>query len=247
MMPGNLFRLELASAFAERRRIAFRIGLTVLLALPFVLVDMPVRAQAAGIMMVILFTSFFGAAVGHAKLLNDQRFARLILLPTSRPFLWLDLVLASVMARLLPTTTVLMFYLLVNMQGITVGVLTGLLGFLCSSVVLLTLLGIATGKLARNNQEVHLFGALAVAVLACICGVMPVPQRLAGVLAAVAWNPVARMNVVLTQVANGSVPVHSVELVFATLVLVGFIATAILRWIAGGTWSANRNEQEQKS
>ncbi|MHC4508737.1 MAG: hypothetical protein ACYTAO_07230 [Planctomycetota bacterium] len=244
MMPGNLFRLELASAFAGPRRTALRIGLTILLGLPFVLVDMPVRAQAAGIMMVILFTSFFGAAVGHAKLLADQRWARLILLPTSRPLLWLDLVLASVLARLLPTATVLTFYLLVNARSVTVGALTGLLGLLCASVVLLTLLGIATGKLARNNQEVHLFGALAVVILACICGITPLPQRLAGVVAAMAWNPVAQLNVVLTGVANGSAPARSAELVLATLVLVGFMATAVLRWIAGRT---HKNAQERES
>lgn len=246
MMPGNLFRLELASAFADRRRTALRIGLTVLLGLPFVLVDMPVRAQAAGIMMVVLFTSFFGAAVGHAKFLGDQRFARLILLPTSRRLLWLDLILASGLARLLPTGTILIFYLLVNARSVTVGAVTGLFGLLCASVVLLTLLGIATGRLARNNQEVHLFGALAVVVLACICGVTPLPDRLTGLVAAMAWNPVARLNAVLTDMANGLAPASSGELLFATLALVGFMGTAVLRWTAGGTGSADKRAQPKK-
>lgn len=244
MMPGNLLRLELASAFAGRRKTALRIGLTILLGLPFVLVDMPVRAQSAGIVMVILFTSFFGAAVRHVKLLTDQRFARLTLLPASRPLVWLDLVLASALARLLPAATVLTCYLLVHAQSIAAGAVAGLFGLLCASVVLLTLLGIAIGRLARNNQEVHLFGALAVVILACICGVTPLPQRLAGIAAAVAWNPVARLNVVLIQVANGSAAARSVEAVVATLVLVGFMATVALRWIQGG---AHKSAPERES
>jgi hypothetical protein len=244
MMPGNLFRLELASAFAGRRRTALRIGLTILLGLPFVLVDMPLRAQAAGIMMVILFTSFFGAAVAHVKLLIDQRFARLIVLPMPKPLLWLDLVLASSLARLVPTTTILMLYLLVNARSVSVNILTGLFGLLCASVVLLTLLGIVIGRLAGNNQQVHLFGALAVVVLACLCGITPIPQRLAGVVGALAWNPVARLNVILTQVANGTAPARSTELIFATFVLVGFIVATIQRWVAGGT---RENSQEREN
>lgn len=247
MMPGNLFRLEIVSAFAGRRRTALRMGLIILLGLPFVLVDMPARAQSAGIVMVILFTSFFGAAVGHTKLLTDQRFARLILLPMSRPVLWLDLVLASALARGLPTGAILVLYLLVHSCSVTVGAITGLLGLLCLTVGLLTLLGIGIGKLARNNQEVHLFGALAVVILACICGVTPLPQRLAGVAAMVAWNPVARLNVALTQVANGSALRNSAELALATLVLIGVIATAIVRWFTGGKGGTGKSTSEGKS
>jgi hypothetical protein len=240
MMPGNLFRLELAAAFADRRRTALRIGLTLLLALPFVLVDMPARAQTAGIMMVILFTSFFAAAVRHAKLMADLRLARLALLPTWRPLLWLDIVLASVVARLLPTGIVLTCYLLVHGRDVTVGVVTGLLGLLCASVGLLTLLGIATARLARSNQEVHLFGALAVVVLACICGITPLPQRLEGFVALVAWNPVARLHIILAGLANDPAPVSSTESLFATLVLAGFVATAVLRWLSGGMRGGQR-------
>jgi len=244
MMPGNLFRMELASAFAERRRTVLRIGLTLLLGLPFVLVDMPVRAKTAGIMMVILFTSFFGAAVGHAKLLADQRFARLTLLPIPRVLLWLDLVLASALSRLLPTGTVLAFYLFINARSVSAGSLAGLFGLLCASVVFLTLLGIATGKLARNNQEVHLLGALAVVILACFCGITPLPPRLAGIAAAMSWNPVTNLNIVLTQAANISTSTHAAEPIFAIIVLIGFVAIAVIRWIAGGP---RRHKQGQKN
>jgi ABC-type Na+ efflux pump permease subunit len=115
---------------------------------------------------------------------------------------------------------------------------------LCASVVFLTLLGIATGKLARNNQEVHLLGALAVVILACLCGITPLPPRLSGVVAALSWNPVAHLNIVLNQAANVSTSTRAPESIFAVIALVGFIATAILRWTAGST---RRHKQEQKN
>jgi hypothetical protein len=61
MMCGNLFRLHLAASFINRRSIILRIGVSALFAIPFILVDMPARAQASGIVMVILFTGLFGS------------------------------------------------------------------------------------------------------------------------------------------------------------------------------------------
>ena len=142
---------------------------------------------------------------------------------------------SCVVARFLPTAIILTLFLLVNVRNVGVVTLAGIYGFLCASLVLLTLLGIATGKLARNNQEVHLYGALAVVILAFVCGITPHPEKLAGIVEVMAWNPVSRLSIVLTQAATGSTSYNSVELIFSTSVLVGIVAIAILRWIAGGT------------
>ncbi|MBW8038556.1 MAG: hypothetical protein FVQ85_00990 [Planctomycetes bacterium] len=236
MMPGNLFRLELAAAFADRRRIVLRVSVSVLLGLPFILVDMPPNVKAAGIVMVILFTSFFGAAVGHAKLRADLRFDRLALLPTRRALLWLDLILASALARLGPTSIVLAGFLLINGQSLTARAVVVLFGLFCSSVVLLTLLGIGIGRIARNNGEVHLFGALAAGILACISGVTPLPRRLSWLAATMAWNPVARLHAMLTKLATGSIAVGLTELTFVSLMLGGIAVIVVLRWISGGAF-----------
>jgi hypothetical protein len=240
MMPGNLFRLELAAAFADRRRIALRISVSALLALPFILVDMSARAQAAGIVIVILFTSFFGAAVGHAKLRADLRFDRLTLLPIRRSLLWLDLVLASALARLVPTTVVLAGYVLINGKNLTSRAVVVLFGLFCGSVILLTLLGIGIGRIARSNGEVHLFGALAAVILACISGVTPLPQRLTWLAATMDWNPVARLHSMLTRIATGSTVMGLTELVFASFMLGGIAVIVVLRWISGGAFRTER-------
>lgn len=234
MMPGNLFRLELAAAFANRRRMVLRIGVSVLLAMPFIFVDMPGRAQAAGIVMVILFTGFFGAAVGHARLRSDLRFARLTLLPVSRWVLWLDLALASTLARFAPVAVVVGGFVIVNGRGVTAGCVVGLGGLLCTSLFVLTLLGMGTGKLARSNGEVHLFGALVCGGLAFVSGVVPVPEKMAWLSTTFPWNPIARLLAMLIRLGDGSGDAVGGELVFALSGLIAIVATAILRWISGG-------------
>jgi hypothetical protein len=234
MMPGNLFRLQLLAFFKDRRYTALRIGVSALLAMPFILVGMPARAQAAGILMVILFTGFFGAAVGHARLRADLRFARLTLLPISRVVLWLDLVLASTLARLAPAVVVLACFAVINGRGLTPASLIELLGLLCGALVLLTLLGMGTGRLARSNGEVHLFGALACGALAFVSGVAPLPERLSWLTATMAWNPIARLLTALTRLANESASVPRADLAIASLALGAITIVAILRWISGG-------------
>ena len=235
MMPGNVFRLQLAADFGDRRRTVMRIGVSALLALPFILVGMPARAQATGIVMVILFTGFFGAAVGHARLHADLRFARLTLLPMSRGVLWLDLVLASALTRLAPVIVVLAGFVVVNGQGVTPDSLIGILGLLCASLVLLTILGMGTGWLARSNGEVHLFGALICSILAFVSGFTPLPERLTWLTTTTAWNPISRLLTALTRLASGQASVPRAEFVFASLTIVAVSMMAVFRWISGGT------------
>jgi hypothetical protein len=233
MMPGNVFRFQLAAAFADRRRIILRIGVSALLAMPFVFVGMPARAQAAGIVMVILFTGFFGAAVGHARLRSDSRLARLTLLPILRAMLWLDLVLASALTRLAPVLVVIAAFVLVNGRGVTPAALIALLGMLCASLVLVTLLGMGTGRLARSNGEVHLFGAMACGMLAFVSGVTPIPERLTWLAATAAFNPIARLLAALTRVAAEPASQSGAEFLFASLFLATLAAVTAFRWFAG--------------
>lgn len=234
MMPGNLFRLQLAAALGDRRQMVLRVGISLLLSLPFIFVGMQPRAQAAGITMVILFTSFFGAAVSHAHLRADQRLARLSLLPISRGTLWLDLALSSTLMRLGPSAIVLAAFVVVSGHNVTAGMLLNLAGLLCGALVLLTLLGMGVGRLARSNAEVHLFGTLATGMLALLSGVAPLPGRLLGLTAIMAWNPIAWLLSALNRLATGFTETSRAELIVSWAVLTAVVATAGVRWISGG-------------
>jgi len=239
MTSGNLFCLQLAQALGNRRLVILRIAITALLALPFILVGMPARAQAGGIVMVILFTSFFGAAVGFARLSAEKRLECLMLLPTSHGLIWLDLVLSSVFVRLIPVVVVLAGFIAVNGKEITPASLISLAGMLCMSMLLLTLLGIVAGRLSRSNGEVHLFGAIICIILAVISGIMPLPERLKLLTVTAAWNPIARLLTALMRLANGEMVISWTELVLTSIVLIAFAAITLQRLISGGSPKQN--------
>lgn len=233
MMPGNLFCLELTGAFTARRRLVLRLGLSLLLALPFVFVGMPAKARAAGIVMVILFTGLFGAAVGHARLCDDQRYERLTALPTSRRMLWLDLVLASTLSRLAPTALILIVFVVVNAEKLTAGAVATLIGLLCGSLLAVTLIGMGTARLARSNAEVHLFGALAAGALALLSGLTPLSGRLAWLAGATSWNPLGQLYETLVALASSTPATSAGRLIVAVLLMIALLVAAALRWSQG--------------
>jgi hypothetical protein len=233
MTPGNLFRLQIAAAFAGRRRTLLRIALTLLLALPFIFVGMPPRAQAGGIVMVMLFTTFFGSAVAHARLREDHRLERLTLLPIPRPVLWLDLTLSSTVSRLAPLALVFITFIAVNSTTVTILSLSNLLGLLLACLVLLTVLGMATGSLAHSNAEVHLFGALACGVLAFVSGLTPLPEKLTWLSVTTAANPVAMLLRALLRMTSGTGSMSGLELTLSLLTLIAVAALTVYRWAEG--------------
>ncbi len=202
-----------------------------LLAMPFILVDMPPRAKAGGLVMVIVFTAFFGAAVGHVRLREDRFLERLSMLPISRVSLIVDLLLASVVARGGQAAAILVVFVFINSSVMRFDILILLAGLLCGTLVLLTLFGMGIARLARNNAEVHLFGALAVGILASVSGAIPVPDRMVSLTKAFSWNPINRFVVVLTGISTGSLEISLMEVVSASLVLSLVAAAVIIRLV----------------
>ena len=233
MTCGNLFRLQMAAAMTNKRQVALRVGVSTLLATPFIFVDMGPRAQTIGIVMVILFTGFFGAATAHARLRSDLRYARLTLLPIPRPTIWLDLILASILARLTPVLIVLTAFVAVNAQSISPASIPTLLGLLCGCLLVLTLLGMAIGTLARTNGEVHLLGALTVALLAFVSGITPLPHRLIWLKMAAKCNPIAMLLDELNRLSIPESSIPPLQLIPASIMLAAVAIAAAARWIAG--------------
>jgi len=232
MIAGNLFRLQLLDFFSSRRLIILRISISLLLSLPFIIVKMPARVQAGGVTMVIIFTSFFSAAVNYTRLDSDSRLERLMLLPTPKWLTWLDLIFSSVISRLIPAVVILSCFIIANSHSFTFSILISISGMILVSLIFLILLGMAAGHLARNNGEVHLYGAIICVFLAIVSGVTPMTERLKPLRQITIWNPLARLLTILTDLANNSVDIKMIELIFALVLLVIFISIAAQRLLS---------------
>jgi hypothetical protein len=226
LTPFNLFRLELVSSLAGARALLMRLGFTLLIALPFVLIAMPVAVKASGIVMIVLFTSFFGAAVGLARKRSDGQLERLRLLPQPLLLPFFDIVLAGAVVDLLQILPVLILYFAVNGGAFASAPVALVLALLIVTLLPLNLLGVLLGLAMRSNAEVHLAGALSVGVLAVLSGLAPLPRRLAALSAwAGAWNPAARLRDLLVFIGEDGVMRPSAAPALATILLV---AAAVL-------------------
>jgi hypothetical protein len=232
MMPLNLFRLQIMESFAKPARSVVRLGVTVLLALPFIFVNMPAVVKASGLVMVILFTTFFGTAIAHTRLCEDGRFTRLRMLPMSPLILWLDLVLALGINRFVPAALLLTGFIIINSPGINTVSMIYIASLLSMVILLVVSLATLIGHIARSNGQVHLLGALACGIIAFVSGLIPtVPiASLAIILNA---NPLYQLQVALNSLINGTLTVSTTALTLASAVLILLGLGVMLRWVAG--------------
>lgn len=202
MTPANVLQLELAAAFASRRAFALRVGLALLLGLPFAVAEMPLRARAGGLALLAVFVSFFGAAVGLVRRRAEGQWTRLALLPIPRATVWCDLLLAGAVVDLVQTAPVVGLFALVNSRATTGGALLGAAAALCAAVLVLNALGMLLAAAVRTNAEVHLAAALGVAAIVFLSGLVPAAGPLAGVVEAAApLSPVAWLERALRALA----------------------------------------------
>ncbi len=231
MKPANVFQLEIASALASRRSLLMRLALPLLLALPFAIVAMPPRMKASGLVMLLLFLTFFGSAVTKVRRRSEGHLARLSVLPIPAWLVQLDMLLASAVIDLLQMAGVFGLYLAANAKSLSAGEAMTLAGLLCVVVLGLNLLGMLLAGAVKNNPEVHLFGALTVGLIGLMSGLFPTPQRIEPVVSVTAaWNPVAFLARELAMVADtthtadaGNNPVVMVTAGLALAVTVGAV------------------------
>lgn len=233
MMPFNLFRLQLMETFGSLKHAVIRISISILLALPFILVNMPARAKASGLVMVVLFTSFFGSAIAQSRLREDGRFSRLIVLPIPKHLLWLDLILSSVVSRILPTLIVLAGFIIFNSPILNPALMIHLTALLCTSILFLVSLGMLTGQVIRNNGQVHLFSALICGVIAFLSGIIPAVQKVSWLINITGPNPLNRLLTSLTTMINGNTTIPTLQLVFSSITLCIIALLVIQRWLSG--------------
>jgi ABC-type multidrug transport system permease subunit len=204
MRPANLFQVEMAVLAAGTRGLLTKLGLSLLLGLPFVLFAMPLPVRLAGLTAILTFSSFFGAAVGIVRRRTEGQLQRLALLPLRRSTVLLDLLLSFAVLDAAQLGILLALFLAIHAQDPTAWTLVLAAGRLLQAVVLLNALGLGLGLSLRSNPEVHLFGALAAGVLLALSGQIPVPARVRPLLVPIArWNPVSRFAASLGEAAGG--------------------------------------------
>ena len=230
MMPANVFQLELSAMLTGRRTLLVRLMLPLLLGLPFVSAGMPAGARSAGLAMLVLFTSVFGPAVAISRRREDGRMAALAVLPIPKWLVLLDVLLAGTVVRILQLLPIFVLFLLFSAEAVCVGSVVRLLGLLGLSAAVLGLGGMLLGLAARSNAEVHLFSALATAVVALLSGLFPISERIAWFVKPVAaWNPVAHLASSLRELATGNVSPGLTGAVCGAVVLCVLGAAVLLR------------------
>ena len=207
MSPANVFTVELLSALATPRKAALRLGLSFLIGAPFVLAAMPLKVRVAGLVMLALFHSLFGAAVGLVRDRSEGRWGWLLTLPLTRGGIILDRTLAGSLVDLGQSGPLLFLFWALHGAGQGPAALAGLLLIFWVTVALFNLLGLLLGGLVRSNAEVHLGGALCVGLVALFSGLIPMPESLNSVVGVVVvFSPAAHLAGFLESLAKGSGP-----------------------------------------
>ncbi len=204
MNTANVCQLEIAGALVRPRILAMKLGAAFLLGLPFLVVAMPMRVRVVGLLMLTLFTCFFGAAVATVRSRSEGRMTRLWLLPIPRWQIIGDQVLAGGFVDALQLGPLFALFVVLYGQRVNVAAWVQVGVLLCASLLALNLLGLALGRILRSNPEVHLFGALGVGVLAFFSGLIPVPPFLRGAPGILsAANPLSRLAESMERMADG--------------------------------------------
>ena len=152
-----------------------------------------------------------------------------------------DLILASVVSRILTNLIVLGGFIAFNSPVISLTSVIHTTALLCESIVLLVLLGMLIGYVTGNSAQVHLFSALICGLIAFVSGVIPTVQKLSWLTSAMTWNPLYRFLSALIDLANGTPGVSVLNLIVSLTVLGSFCLTVLLRWISGSVNFAAQN------
>ena len=230
MNPSNVFQLEIAMALAGRRTFAMRVGLAFALGLPFALLSIPLRAKAAGLVVLAVFISFFGTAVAAVRRRESGQSARLRLLPLPRWLVAADHVLSDSVIDVLQITPVLALFAVVNGRQTGAPGVVCALGILLVTIVTMNVLGAALAAVMKSNPEVHLFAALGVGIIAFVSGLVPTPARARALVnAASGFSPPAWLARALEDLGSAEPGGAGAGWPAAAVVLAAFAAAVVLR------------------
>lgn len=231
MKPSNLFQMETASLLASKRALCIKLAFPLLLGLPFVLVEMPLKARLAGLTVLVVMVAFFGSSVSFVRRRREGRLGRLRVMPLSMGLMMTDILLAGTALDLLRLGTVLGLFVFVHGAHITFQAVVTTAGLFLSALLLLNAMGMVLGYAMQENSEIHLMGALASGAIVFISGTLPVPAPIRSLIEPVApWNPLFLLAEALRGFVEGRGAETSGALVFSSLLL----GSLVFAWIHRG-------------
>lgn len=218
MKPANVFQLEMTAGLASVRSLFMKVGFALLLGLPFVFITMPLEVRIRGLTILVIFPSFFGAAVTLVRRRSEGHLRRLRLLPIPRWILLGDILLYGAVMDCLQMGPVLI------LLAIACAIFFG-------TVLLLNLLGMLLGFVMKSNPEVHLAAALAAGTIAFASGLLPAPPRVQWLIERRgSWNPVFHLSCALGRLEQGGEARGGILVVascaFAGIILILFLLRA---------------------
>ena len=231
MKPTNLYQIELASVFANGRSLAIKLGYAYLLGLPFALIEMSANARVIGVIVLILFTSFFGAATTIVSRRSDGLLDRLQMLPLRKRGIYLDFLLSGAIVDILQVGVVFLLLLAVNGSSVSLNLVLGIAGMFVLSALLLNILGMLLGTIAKGSQEVYLIGSLGIGVIGFFSGLYPVSGKIESVVDTISrFSPLRYLaDTMRWSMADASVTVGSVadwqavlSILLIAIVVIGF-------------------------
>ena len=232
MKPANLYQIELAAVFASGRSLAIKLGYAYLLGLPFALIRMSVNARVIGVIVLILFTSFFGAATTIVSRRSDGLLDRLRLLPIRKRGVYLDFLLSGAAVDIIQVGVVFLLLLLINGSSVSLNLVLGIAGTFVLSALLLNILGMLLGTIAKGSQEVYLIGSLGIGVIGFFSGLYPVSGKIESVVDAISrFSPLRYLaDTMRWSMADAGEAIGSVtgwqallSVMLIAIVLIGFI------------------------
>jgi hypothetical protein len=234
MMPHNVFQLETAAFLANRRGLIIRLGFTLLLGLPFVIIAMPLKIRLSGLSFIIIFVTFFGAAVSSVRRKTEGHDERLKVLPLPLWHIRMDMMLAGALVDFIQTGFLLVLFMVFYGTGITLGAILKISGLFIMTIVLFNTFGMMLACLMKNNSEVHLFGALGAFILAFLSSLMPVPAPIQNwILIIGGWNPLAALGRSLIRTAQGQMGgTHDAGALWMPVTLI-FVIIVLMRLFEG--------------
>jgi hypothetical protein len=228
--PANLFQLEMAEIWADKKKVMLRLSLTLLIGCPFILFEMPLQVQLAGLSMVLIFSCFFGSAVALGRRHSEGRIDRLKIMALSRWSIYGDTLLARSILDFLRIGILLILFLLFRGNLPTFSFVITVAGALLATVLVYSIMGSFLGTFLRNNPEIHLFGALGCALLGAASGVLPLPTRLLIIVDTLnPWNPLSHLLTKLEEIIRNGCVMATPRDVFSILLLATAAGVILLR------------------